>query len=49
MVNPILSNAEATADVQPILDWAAALPKANVLVNGVFPAATFYEACESSY
>lgn len=44
MVNPKLSTAEATADVQPIIDWVATLPADKIVANGVFPVDTFYQA-----
>jgi len=45
MVNWKLDTAEATKDMQPIIDFVASLPKENVLINGVFPVKSFYEAC----
>ena len=47
MVNWKLDTAEATKDMQPIIDSVASLPKENVLVNGVFPVKSFYQACTS--
>jgi len=44
MVNWKLDTAEATKDMQPIIDFVASLPKENVLINGVFPVKSFYEA-----
>ena len=44
LVNPKLSTAEATSDVQPIIDWVATFPADKIVANGVFPVETFYQA-----
>lgn len=44
LVNPKLSNAEATSDVQPIMDWVSTFPAEKIVANGVFPVETFYQA-----